>query len=109
MAEYAPITEEHGWFTGQDFTIGFTVEGEGPLTGDFEWFFRSNETESEALIHKTATILDADDRTISVEIAADDTRDLAPMTGAHALKRVTTGQERPLAYGPAVLQQAASH
>lgn len=113
MAENSPITEDHQWFTGQDITFGFTIEGSGSIAGyEMEWVFRQHSDEEEAILHKTmadgVSIVDANARTVAVVIAADDTRELDPVTGHHALKRINSGEERPLAYGSAMLQRVAT-
>jgi hypothetical protein len=123
MAEHAPITKEDEWFTGEDKTFRFTVRDSAGaiqvLTGwEVEWVLRKHRSAAgdPVLIKDNdpgtapvdAAITDGPGGKVEVYIRRGDTDDLNPGTYFHTLRRTDDGSSSVLAYGEAVLQQAAT-
>ncbi len=117
MSKTAPITVDDHWFIGEDRTLRFSVtDAVGlPLSisgWTLEWVLRERPWGAQALVTKTTgagiTITDAPNGVCEVALADDDTIALAPGAYFHTLRRTNAGFETVLAFGDAVLQQAAT-
>jgi hypothetical protein len=99
------------WFAGADTVLRFTFSGIDVTGWALEWTCRRAAGESgAALITKTsaAGIAIVSGTVVDVSIAAADSAKLLPGVYQHALARTGAGNARPLAYGYAVLEKAAT-
>jgi len=121
MAERAPITGDHEWFTNTDHVLEFTIYQEGGVTPqnisgwEMSWFLKRGEADSDAaaLLAKTTAGSPSDVSIVSgatgrVDVLITDADTLAIPGGHyfHELKRTDAGQESVLSYGAARLRQS---
>ena len=117
MSIDAPIATADNWFIGEDRTLEFTVvDSAGTaqnITGwALEWVLRDAPGNATALLTKTVgdgiTITDGAAGRCDVAIADTDTESLSPNLLFHTLRRTDDGLETVLAFGEALLKQAAT-
>ena len=121
MARDAPIRETDNWFIGEDQLLRFTIDDGAiptPAASDItgfalEWVLRLSPGGPVALIAKTTgagiVITDGPNGVCEVAIDDGDTINLQPSARYfHTLRRTDAGFETVLAFGDAVLRQAAT-
>lgn len=113
-AALSPITEDDGWFLGEDKTLEWELDdgivGSAPTgTGSWTltWELRQRaEDPGDPILVKTPTFASAS--RIQVEIDREDTVDLPAGTYHYTLTRTNAGNWQDIAYGPAELLQPAT-
>lgn len=114
-AALEPFTDDDGWFLGEDKTlewqlddgtVGSAPSGTGSWTLVWQLRQRANDP-GDPIIEKTPTF--ADPARIQVEIAREDTEELAPGTYHYTLARTNAGDWQALAYGDVELLQPDVH
>lgn len=114
MAENSPILEAHEWFINSKKIFVWTIQGEGDISGwNMEFVFKKSATEDAYLLRKDTAggglvVLSGPARTVQLTLQPTDTSGIEPVNGSYGLRRVDSGNELLLAYGDAMLQQAAA-
>lgn len=112
-AAFSPITEDDGWFLGEDKTLYWDIDdgtvGSAPSGAD-AWtvvlYLRQQPDAVDLVLEKPATITGA---VAAVEIARDDTKDLPGGEYHYTLTRIDPGSYQVIAYGPAAIQMSDAH
>jgi hypothetical protein len=119
MAEYAPITKEHGWFIGEKKSFQYTIKNQDGSaadisTWDLEWTLRPDAESPTVYIQKKSTSggeISKPNPTGGVCQVTINPADYDAVVGAgtfdKALKRTDGDNDTTLAYGEAVLQASA--
>ncbi len=112
------IPDSANWFVGEDRIFRFTVVDELGAAQDIstfalEWVLRLRPNSTNAVITKTTggggiAITDGPNGVCEVTIDDTDTLSLAPEKYFHTLRRSDAGSEVVLAFGDAILKQAAT-
>jgi hypothetical protein len=119
MARLSPITEDDGWFIGEDRDFQFTIYQPEPSTQvqnisgwALEWKVRKGPSDSGELLSKTTlsgiTLSDPVNGVCVVHVARADTLTLEAGTLYHTLRRTDSGSSKVLSYGPAELRWGAT-
>ncbi len=116
MSVESDIHAADAWFIGEDKILRFAVVDANAaavnITGwELGWVLRESAADSDSLASKSVgagiTITDGPGGICEVAITDADTDNLDPGTYVYALRRTDEGSEQVLAYGDAVLRQAA--
>ena len=117
MAVESPITLEDKWFIGERKVFEFTIVKDGVAVDisswDLEWVLRQAPGAPEPLLSKgTAEITKSDPTNGVCRVIIEPTDTIAIEIGGgdyyHTLKRTDGGNDAVLAFGEAVLREAAT-